>query len=79
MSNSTSNIEAVARNIWSCNPSEATIRHCTGNGETADMATDHESLMKLALREAAKARDEGNPGFGAVLVENGEVIAHGRN
>jgi len=43
------------------------------------MATDHESLMKLAIREAAKARDEGNPGFGAVVVENGEVIAHGRN
>ena len=43
------------------------------------MATDHESLMKLAIREAAKARDEGNPGFGAILVENGEVIARGRN
>ena len=43
------------------------------------MATDHESLMKLAIQETAKARDEGNPGFGAVVVENGEVIGRGRN
>lgn len=42
------------------------------------MAQDHEQLMKLALQEAIKGRDEGDPGYGAVLVEEGEVIAHGR-
>ena len=42
------------------------------------MAENHEPLMKLALQEATRARDEGNPGYGAVLVEEGKVIAHGR-
>ena len=43
------------------------------------MVANHEQLMELALQEAIAAGEEDNPPFGAVIVEDGEVIARGRN
>lgn len=42
------------------------------------MANNHEQLMRLAIEESIKAREEGNPGYGAVLAAEGKAIAHGR-
>jgi tRNA(adenine34) deaminase len=38
-----------------------------------------EYFMRLAMREAARAREEGDVPIGAVVVRGGEVIAAGRN
>jgi tRNA(adenine34) deaminase len=38
-----------------------------------------EYYMRLAMREAARAREEGDVPIGAVVVRGGEVIAAGRN
>ena len=35
--------------------------------------------MKIALDEAAKARDKGNVAVGAAIVQNGEILARGHN
>jgi tRNA(adenine34) deaminase len=45
------------------------------------MATqpDEEYFMRLALREAERAREQGDVPIGAVAVRTGEVIAAGRN
>jgi tRNA(adenine34) deaminase len=40
---------------------------------------DHERFMRVALEEAEGAAKEGNMGCGAVIVEDGRVIARGRN
>lgn len=40
---------------------------------------DHERFMRVALEEAERAAKEGNMGCGAVIVEDGRVIARGRN
>ena len=40
---------------------------------------DHEQFMKVALEEAQKAADEGNVGVGSVIVQDGQVVARGRN
>ena len=39
----------------------------------------HESNMKLALREAAKAAKEGEVPIGCVIVKDGKVVGRGRN
>ena len=41
--------------------------------------TDNEAFMRVALEEAERAAKEGNMGCGAVIVEEGRVIARGRN
>jgi tRNA(adenine34) deaminase len=41
--------------------------------------TDHGAFMRVALEEAERAAAEGNMGCGAVIVEEGRVIARGRN
>jgi len=41
--------------------------------------TDHEEFMRAALEEAQQAATEGNMGCGAVIVQQGRVIARGRN
>ena len=40
---------------------------------------DHEQFMKVALEEAQKAADEGNVGVGSVIIQDGQVVARGRN
>jgi tRNA(adenine34) deaminase len=40
---------------------------------------DEEYFMRLALREAERAREQGDVPIGAVVVHAGEVIAVGRN
>jgi tRNA(adenine34) deaminase len=42
-------------------------------------STDHEHFMRIALKEAEKAGQEGNSAVGSVIVRDGEVIAKGRN
>lgn len=44
-----------------------------------DGSEDDEYFMRLAIREAARAREEGDVPIGAVVVRGGEVIAAGRN
>jgi tRNA(adenine34) deaminase len=44
-----------------------------------DEVADDEHFMRLALREAARARDHDDVPVGAVVVQAGEVIATGRN
>ena len=39
----------------------------------------HEGFMRIALDEAAKARNEGNHGVGSVIVRDGLVVGRGRN
>ncbi len=41
------------------------------------MIKDHKFFMKVALEEAARARDKGNVAVGAVLVRKGEIVARG--
>ena len=41
--------------------------------------TVDEKFMKMALKQAEKARDEDEVPIGAVAVFNGKVIARGRN
>jgi tRNA(adenine34) deaminase len=43
------------------------------------MAKDHESFMRVALEEAAKARGQGNVAVGALLVRKEEILARGHN
>ena len=43
------------------------------------MSSQHEQFMRIALEEAAKARDAGNMAAGAVIVRDGEILASGRN
>lgn len=43
------------------------------------MASTHERIMALALREAGKGAAQGNKPVGAIIMRRGEVIAHGRN
>ena len=43
------------------------------------MSQDHERFMRLALEQAALARDEGEVPVGAVLVMDGEVRGRGSN
>jgi tRNA(Arg) A34 adenosine deaminase TadA len=43
------------------------------------MASTHDRIMALALREAHKAGDRGNQPTGAVIVWRREVVAHGGN
>ena len=43
------------------------------------MASEHDELMRVALEEAARSRDEGNLGVGSLIVRGGEVVARGRN
>jgi tRNA(adenine34) deaminase len=49
------------------------------DGDDGDGSEDDEYFMRLALREAARAREEGDVPIGAVVVRAGEVIAVGRN
>ena len=42
------------------------------------MKVNHETLMRVALKEAAKAKAEGNIGVGSVIVRDGSVVARGR-
>lgn len=46
---------------------------------TRDPAEDHERWMKQALKEAARAAEEGEVPVGAVIVHNGMVIGRGYN
>ena len=41
------------------------------------MTVDHEYFMREALKEAAKARDQGDIATGAVIVRDGEIITRG--
>ncbi len=43
------------------------------------MPQNHESYMRMALEEAAKAGAEGNAAVGSVIVKDGSVVARGRN
>ncbi|MGH9353440.1 MAG: tRNA adenosine(34) deaminase TadA [Terriglobia bacterium] len=40
---------------------------------------EHEKFMRLALREAERADDEGEVPVGAVVVHNGQVVARAHN
>ncbi|MGH9378445.1 MAG: tRNA adenosine(34) deaminase TadA [Terriglobia bacterium] len=40
---------------------------------------EHEKFMRLALREAKRAGDEGEVPVGAVVVQNGQVVARAHN
>lgn len=40
---------------------------------------DHDHHMDVALDEARRARDQGNPAVGSIIVRDGEVIGRGRN
>ena len=44
-----------------------------------EWTSEDEWFMRMALDEAAKARDEGNSPTGAVIVRNGEVVERGHN
>ncbi|MFO7767483.1 MAG: tRNA adenosine(34) deaminase TadA [bacterium] len=46
---------------------------------TRDPAADHERWMEQALKEAARAAEEGEVPVGAVIVHNGMVIGRGYN
>jgi tRNA(adenine34) deaminase len=43
------------------------------------MSPDHETFMRLALAQAALARDSGEVPVGAVVVKDGVVVGRGRN
>lgn len=43
------------------------------------MKSEHESFMRTALEEAYKGKAEGNQAVGSIIVQDGEVIATGRN
>jgi tRNA(adenine34) deaminase len=43
------------------------------------MQTDHDRFMAMALDEAKRARDLGNPAAGSVIVRDGEILARGYN
>ena len=43
------------------------------------MVLEHEKFMEIALKEARLGEAEGNDPVGSVIVQNGEVIAIGRN
>jgi tRNA(Arg) A34 adenosine deaminase TadA len=43
---------------------------------TAEGSMEHENYMRLAIKEAEASLREGNNGFGAVIVKEGEVIAY---
>ena len=43
------------------------------------MVAAHESFMRLALEEAARGGAEGNVAVGAIIVQEGTVVARGRN
>jgi tRNA(adenine34) deaminase len=51
----------------------------TGDPRDEGAQTDDEYFMRLALREAERAREHGDVPIGAVVVRAGEVIAVGRN
>lgn len=43
------------------------------------MVDQHERFMRIAIEEAERSRAEGNSGVGSVIVNDGEVVARGRN
>ena len=43
------------------------------------MPTDHERFMRMAIDEANKGGAEGNSAVGSVIVQDGAVVAVGRN
>lgn len=43
------------------------------------MPDNHVQLMRIALEDAQKSKDEGNAAVGSIVVCDGEVIARGRN
>jgi tRNA(adenine34) deaminase len=51
----------------------------TGDPPDEGAQTDDAYFMRLALREAERAREHGDVPIGAVVVHEGEVIAAGRN
>ncbi|MDA0683492.1 MAG: tRNA adenosine(34) deaminase TadA [Bacteroidetes bacterium] len=44
-----------------------------------DMVADHRRWMKMAIREAEKALDEGEVPVGAIVVHGGQVVGRGHN
>ncbi len=43
------------------------------------MPEEHERLMRIALEEAARGGAEGNVAVGSIIVQDGTVVARGRN
>jgi tRNA(adenine34) deaminase len=47
--------------------------------EGLTMPRDHEYFMRIALEEAARGKAEGNIAVGSIIVQDGTVVARGRN